>query len=584
MDLEVGRLEPNEKKKIDLLLLGKVYNELAKNNLKEYKKLTGDNVKVKHLSLILKDDKSKQLETLLTEHTELEKDHQTKTQAIRKSSNERKQLLNIASYSREVAQEETRLTTNSTTHNPRMKNFLGTDNLYKIKINNSEIETTEEQIINTIAYLVQALKKIDKDDFTAKYNAKETDSSKQTKVKNYLTNIQTQEIIVGSNTYDFAHTYHKYDKSSNTWTACTAPIFNYQEFFEFIELTHNQPFLKDLDADKQKNIPTGGSEAYSTEQLKDYGINIDPAKTTLYKTDSEKQTLAVGTGIGESLTSIQAAKDQLEMEKLGAAVKLVELKKTIEDKKKERDTKQVEIQVKETQIDTLIREILSKKREQLATYNISKGFAKTASEDNRRDIMELLDLNQLLLEIRYLENDGDATTLSSVADENTALTAVEDIITKLYSCDGDCKLVERFYSFAFVGGDSKLDAAQAIAYIKAGKYTNSEELEAKTAIEKALNEKDNAEEKLSPDHKVKPEFLEEIKQSDATLVDLKTLLGKEPKEIITLIARFTYNQLDDGAANEKDKKKTQMKRRIAKKLNKTKESELKEEELNDSLY
>ncbi|CAG8852178.1 4420_t:CDS:1, partial [Racocetra persica] len=41
------------------------------------------------------------------------------------------------------------------------------NNLYKIKINNSEIETTEEQILNTIAYLVQALKKIDKDDFTA---------------------------------------------------------------------------------------------------------------------------------------------------------------------------------------------------------------------------------------------------------------------------------------------------------------------------------------------------------------------------------------------------------------------------------
>jgi len=38
-------------------------------------------------------------------------------------------------------------------------------------------------------------------------------------------------------------------------------------------------------------------EAYSAEQLKDYGINIDPAKTTLYKTGSEKQTLAVGSGL-----------------------------------------------------------------------------------------------------------------------------------------------------------------------------------------------------------------------------------------------------------------------------------------------
>ncbi|RHZ37657.1 hypothetical protein [endosymbiont GvMRE of Glomus versiforme] len=38
-DLEVGEMEPNEKKRIDTLLLGKVYNELAKQNLREYKKL-----------------------------------------------------------------------------------------------------------------------------------------------------------------------------------------------------------------------------------------------------------------------------------------------------------------------------------------------------------------------------------------------------------------------------------------------------------------------------------------------------------------------------------------------------------------
>ncbi|CAG8844554.1 10758_t:CDS:2, partial [Racocetra persica] len=86
-----------------------------------------------------------------------------------------------------------------------------------------------------------------------------------------------------------------------------------------------------------------------------------------------------------------------------------------------------------------------------------------------------------------------------------------------------------------------------------------------------------------PDHKVKPEFLEEIKQSDATLVDLKTLLQKEPKDIITYIARFVYNQLPD-TGDEKNKQKTQKKRRIAKKLNKSNESELKEEELNESLY
>lgn len=35
----MGEVEPSERKRIDALLLGKVYNELAKQNLREYKKL-----------------------------------------------------------------------------------------------------------------------------------------------------------------------------------------------------------------------------------------------------------------------------------------------------------------------------------------------------------------------------------------------------------------------------------------------------------------------------------------------------------------------------------------------------------------
>src|SRR2546422_781082 len=41
-DLELGELEEDKNKKINLLLLGRVYNELAKQNLREYKKLEGD--------------------------------------------------------------------------------------------------------------------------------------------------------------------------------------------------------------------------------------------------------------------------------------------------------------------------------------------------------------------------------------------------------------------------------------------------------------------------------------------------------------------------------------------------------------
>ncbi|CAG8558571.1 18908_t:CDS:2 [Racocetra persica] len=114
--------------------------------LKQHNKFSSEyNTEIKRLSLILKDDKSKQLEKLLTEHTELEKDYQTKSTEITKSSNERKQLLNIASYTREIEKEELRLNTNSTTHNPRMKNFLGTDrNNYHLKPKLSNIQTPLE--------------------------------------------------------------------------------------------------------------------------------------------------------------------------------------------------------------------------------------------------------------------------------------------------------------------------------------------------------------------------------------------------------------------------------------------------------
>ena len=37
--LEIGEVESNEKERMDYLLQGKFYNELAKQNLREYKKL-----------------------------------------------------------------------------------------------------------------------------------------------------------------------------------------------------------------------------------------------------------------------------------------------------------------------------------------------------------------------------------------------------------------------------------------------------------------------------------------------------------------------------------------------------------------
>jgi hypothetical protein len=145
------------------------------------------------------------------------------------------------------------------------------DNLYKVKIGNTEHETTEEQVLNTLARVAKALQKVDAADFEAKYNAKESDTTKQAQVKAYLKEIQdqAQEIVIGSTkdsegnakqpTYNFSHNYHKgkFD-DSGVWQAeatdYSQPALDYQHFFDFITLTHNQAFLSDLDKDKQKGI------------------------------------------------------------------------------------------------------------------------------------------------------------------------------------------------------------------------------------------------------------------------------------------------------------------------------------------
>jgi AraC-like DNA-binding protein len=156
------------------------------------------------------------------------------------------------------------------------------------------------------------------------------------------------------------------------------------------------------------------------------------------------------------------------MEKLGAAVKLVELKKSIDDKKAEISTKKSEITQKESSIDTLIKEIITKKRQDLANYNISKGFEKTTSEDNRRAETELLNIKRLLQEIRYLENDGNADLPSSNSDENTALTKITQILDEI-GYKGKAYLVDYLIKVLANKEDGNKDINQAIQRIKDGK-------------------------------------------------------------------------------------------------------------------
>src|SRR6266511_631394 len=94
--------------------------------------------------------------------------------------------------------------------------------------------------------------------------------------------------------------------------------------------------------------------------------------------------------------------DQLESDKLSSSLKNAELDNQIGAKNKDLATKNEELTTKEKEIDNSIKEIIEKQREELKTCQISKGF----KDGNRRTEIELRKIESLLLEIRYLENEG----------------------------------------------------------------------------------------------------------------------------------------------------------------------------------
>ena len=375
------------------------------------------------------------------------------------------------------------------------------NNIYKIKISNTDYETTEEQIINTVARVVKSLEKIDAPDFIAKYNAKESDAGKQKKIKDALDIIQahSKEIVVGSDkdtvgetkqpTYDFSNTYLKGKFEDNgKWKAdsatYSAPAFDYQTFGEFIALVAGQDFLNNLDADKQKEVPQTEDwkiflkgTKWSAEKLKDYGIIINESKTSLYQTDHTKsQTFKVEGGVKGWILLAQAVLPKANYEKIhknftdannpnqlllqdgktydpstgnwmlpesvdaidDLIVKLETLKlsKASSVKPEELKVKESEVTQKEQELEGLIKTALANQRKELKKLvpDLAKGktFKKVSdSEDYRQTVADLREINQLLLKIRYLENQGDCTADSSLTDENEALTNVEVLIKEV---------------------------------------------------------------------------------------------------------------------------------------------------------
>ncbi|CAI2199625.1 17699_t:CDS:2, partial [Funneliformis geosporum] len=239
--------------------------------------------------------------------------------------------------------------------------------------------------------------------------------------------------------------------------------------------------------------------------MKDHGIIIDDSKTSLYKTDSTKsQTFKVETQavlskanyeklnknfsdannpnqllltdlknydpttnhwqLPESVEELEKLAVKLEMEKLAGASNINQA---------EIDAKQTELESKETELDALFKTAITNQRAELGKIvpilANGKAFNKVSdSEDYRKTLTELDRVEKFLLSIRYLENNGDCSALSSIADENTALTNIETIKASLGAGQTGTKF--------------EIDTAHGISVLK------TEEEAILTALKKELGE------------------------------------------------------------------------------------------------
>jgi hypothetical protein len=89
---------------------------------------------------------------------------------------------------------------------------------------------------------------------------------------------------------------------------------------------------------------------------------------------------------------------------------------------------------KETEIDNIVKEIITKKREALTTYKLDKGFEKittgSTTEDNRQTKSDLELIKTLLEDIRFLEKN-DTSQNSTESGENAAYTTITEILDKV---------------------------------------------------------------------------------------------------------------------------------------------------------
>jgi hypothetical protein len=307
---------------------------------------------------------------------------------------------------------------------------------------------------------------------------------------------------------------------------------------------------------------------------------------------------------------------------------------------------------------------LIKSTDKLKEYHLEKGVIEVNGE--KRSEEDLRKIYKLILEIRWLENKGDATKESDFEKELNNPHGVKDLVGvgaadeksldiefNKYIGKGKFYLVNYFERLAWDGDDvnGKSDVGLAMRKIRESKDDYLEGFEIKdkfelyleafkgfntelgfsnfrTRVVKLIEEelaKDQSEtvadwnnklrtidalesltitedekeeweelpnEKfakvaqveelikkvIGSDGKVDNDFLEEAKKKKITLTSLALVLKEKPKDVIALIARYEYNKLDDSGNEEKDKKKTQQKRRLAKASQLSKESDIDDDE------
>jgi len=204
---------------------------------------------------------------------------------------------------------------------------------------------------------------------------------------------------------------------------------------------------------------------------------------------------------GEALDELAVQKD-LEVQDVALS------NREVSKKQAERIVKQTKKDGLDTKIQELITDEIGAKRTKIAEYKITDGFELvkksdgTVDKDNRKSLTDLKTIKNLLEDIRFLEN-ADDEAVSSVDDENTAYTAVKELLDKWSD--------SRAHWFDLEEGTTNADKAKKI------KDKNANDLQ---------NTHDSFE---TWENKVK--FDDKLKQQ---LKDIKIALGKSENPMDTL--------------------------------------------------